>query len=78
MSVFLIVLLVFALLVVAKTIKIVPQKQVMIIERLGKYHKTAEAGLNIIVPFLIVFAPQSMFESKLVQLNPNPLFPEIM
>ena len=29
-----------------------PQKQVKIIERLGKYHRTAEAGLNTIVPFL--------------------------
>ena len=42
----------FAFLVVFKTIKIVPQKQVMIIERLGRFHKTAEPGLNIIIPFL--------------------------
>src|SRR5262249_8985293 len=32
-------------------IKIVPQKQVLIIERLGRFHKAADAGLNIIVPF---------------------------
>lgn len=44
-------LAVFALVVLFKTIKIVPQKQVMIVERLGKFHKTAEAGLNIIIPF---------------------------
>jgi regulator of protease activity HflC (stomatin/prohibitin superfamily) len=42
----------FALVVLFKTVKIVPQKQVMIIERLGKFHKSAEAGLNIIVPFM--------------------------
>src|SRR5712671_6425031 len=41
-----------ALIVLVRTIKIVPQKQVKIIERLGKYHRTAEAGLNTIVPFL--------------------------
>lgn len=41
-----------ALIVLIKTIKIVPQKQILIIERLGKYHKVADAGLNIIVPFL--------------------------
>jgi regulator of protease activity HflC (stomatin/prohibitin superfamily) len=40
------------LFILAKTIKIVPQKQVMIIERLGKFHVAAGAGLNIIVPFL--------------------------
>jgi regulator of protease activity HflC (stomatin/prohibitin superfamily) len=41
----------FVLFVAFKTVKIVPQKQVMIIERLGRFHKAAEAGLNIIVPF---------------------------
>jgi regulator of protease activity HflC (stomatin/prohibitin superfamily) len=40
------------LIVLLRTIRIVPQKQVKIIERLGKYHRTAEAGLNTIVPFL--------------------------
>ncbi len=44
-------IIVFALVVVFKTIKIVPQKQAMIIERLGRFHKAAEPGLNIIIPF---------------------------
>jgi len=38
--------------VLMRTIRIVPQKEVKIVERLGKYHRTAEAGLNTIVPFL--------------------------
>ncbi len=42
----------FCLVVLFKAIQIVPQKQVKIIERLGKYHRTAEAGLNTIFPFL--------------------------
>src|SRR5476651_1142639 len=42
----------FAFVVLVKTIKVVPQKQVMIVERLGRFHKSAEAGLNIILPFL--------------------------
>lgn len=40
-----------AVVVFFSAIKIVPQKQVLIIERLGRYHKKADAGLNIIVPF---------------------------
>jgi regulator of protease activity HflC (stomatin/prohibitin superfamily) len=41
-----------ALLTVAwKTIKIVPQSSVLLIERLGKFHRVAASGLNIIVPF---------------------------
>ena len=38
--------------VLMRTLRIVPQKEVKIVERLGKYHRTAEAGLNTIVPFL--------------------------
>jgi regulator of protease activity HflC (stomatin/prohibitin superfamily) len=42
----------FALLYVAwKTIKIVPQSSVLLIERLGRFHRVAQSGLNIIVPF---------------------------
>jgi regulator of protease activity HflC (stomatin/prohibitin superfamily) len=42
----------FALLIVAwKTIKIVPQSSVLLIERLGRFHRIAASGLNIIVPF---------------------------
>ena len=48
----LIILLVIVVLVAIKTIKIVPQSEVLIVERLGRYHKTAEAGLNIIWPFI--------------------------
>ena len=41
-----------ALLTVAwKTIKIVPQSSVLLIERLGRFHRVAQSGLNIIVPF---------------------------
>jgi len=48
---FLIILLIIILVVAFKTIKIVKQSEVYIIERLGKFHKIADAGLTIIVPF---------------------------
>ena len=43
-----------ALIVVAlvKSIKVVKQSEVYIIERLGKFHKAADAGLTIIIPFI--------------------------
>ena len=41
-----------ALVVAAKTIKIVPQATVMLIERLGRFSRLATSGLNVIVPFL--------------------------
>ncbi len=40
-----------ALIVAAKTIKIVPQSSVLLIERLGKFNRIASSGLNIIYPF---------------------------
>lgn len=47
-----IVLIIIVAFIAYKTFKIVPQAEVLIIERLGRYHRTAEAGLNVIVPFL--------------------------
>ena len=52
MEIFLIVILVFDLIVAFASIKVVRQSEVRVIERLGKYHKTAEAGLNFILPFV--------------------------
>ena len=48
---FLIVLLVIILIIAFKSIKVVRQSEVYIIERLGKFHKVADAGLTIIIPF---------------------------
>lgn len=40
------------LVIAVKTIKIVPQATVMLIERLGRFSRVASSGLNIIVPFI--------------------------
>src|SRR5436305_3488445 len=56
MDIFIVVFFMFialaALVVAAKTIKIVPQATVMLIERLGRFSRVAGSGLNVIVPFL--------------------------
>ena len=49
---FLIALLVIILIIAFKSIKIVKQAEVYVIERLGKFYKVADAGLTIIFPFL--------------------------
>lgn len=49
---FLIVLLVIILIIAFTSIKIVKQAEVYIIERLGKFHKVADAGLTLIIPFV--------------------------
>lgn len=52
MEIFFIIVIVFVLVVAFASIKVVRQSEVRIIERLGKYHNTAEAGLNFILPFV--------------------------
>lgn len=48
----LILFVLFAFVLIYKGVKIVPQSEVFVIERFGKYTKTLNAGLNFIVPFL--------------------------
>ena len=48
----LLVLLVIIVVIAFNSIKVVRQSEVYIIERLGKFHKVADAGLTIIIPFI--------------------------
>ena len=51
----LVILLLIALVVIVfmyKGLKIVPQSQTAVIERLGRYDRTLTSGLNIIIPFI--------------------------
>ncbi len=49
---FLLILLIIIAVIGFKSIKIVKQAEVYVIERLGKFHKIADAGLTIILPFV--------------------------
>ena len=60
-AVFLVFLGIALLTVAWKTIKIVPQSSVLLIERLGRFHRVANSGLNIIVPFFE--APRAVYWS---------------
>ena len=42
----------FVVVTIAKGVRVVPQGEEWIAERLGKYHKTLLPGLNIIIPYL--------------------------
>jgi len=47
-----IALLVFALLLIFLGVKVVPQQQAHVVERLGKFHAQLNPGLNFIIPFV--------------------------
>jgi regulator of protease activity HflC (stomatin/prohibitin superfamily) len=63
----------FVLVVLMKAIKTVPQKQVKIIERLGKFHRTAEAGLNTIFPFLDSVRETIDLREQITKIEPQPV-----
>jgi len=67
------ILVLFVLITLFQAIKIVPQKQVKIIERLGKYHRAAEAGLNIIVPFLDSVRDTIDLREQITKIEPQPV-----
>ncbi|HQR20147.1 MAG TPA: stomatin-like protein [Burkholderiaceae bacterium] len=46
------VLLVVAVTFVVKAVKVVPQQNAWVIERLGKFHAVLQPGLNIVIPFV--------------------------
>ena len=47
-----IVILVIAVIFVARSVKVVPQQHAWVVERLGKYHATLSPGLNFLIPFV--------------------------
>lgn len=47
-----IVILVIAVMFIARSVKVVPQQSAWVVERLGKYHATLSPGLNFLVPFV--------------------------
>jgi len=63
----------FLLIVLVQAVKIVPQKQVKIIERLGKYHRTAEAGLNVVVPFVDAVRDTIDLREQITKIEPQPV-----
>jgi regulator of protease activity HflC (stomatin/prohibitin superfamily) len=64
---------IFLLIVLLRTIRIVSQKQVKLVERLGRYHRTAEAGLNTIVPFLDAIRATIDLREQITKIEPQPV-----
>lgn len=74
MDIQLIVLGIVAFLVIvtlAKSIKIVSHAQLYVIERLGKFHKVLEGGLNIIIPFVDHVRARYTTQEQIINLIPQ-------
>ncbi|MBN2282042.1 MAG: paraslipin [Candidatus Marinimicrobia bacterium] len=66
LTVVLIGLFILFLIVLFKTMRIVPQKSAFVVERLGKYNKTLDAGLHILIPFLDKIAYKHMLKEQAI------------
>ena len=51
-AVFIMVLAVFAVIFIAKSVRVVPQQEAWVVERFGKFHTVLQPGLNFIIPII--------------------------
>src|ERR1700710_452252 len=74
--VLLVLLAVFVVAVLAKTVRIVPQARAGIVERFGKYKGSLPAGLNIVVPFVDKVRYMIDLREQVVSFPPQPVITE--
>src|ERR1700728_5309560 len=67
------VLVVVALFVAARSIRVIPQARAGVLERLGRYSRTLEPGLNIVVPFVERVRPLIDRRERVVNFSPQPV-----
>ncbi len=67
------VLVVFALFVAAKTVRIIPQARAGVVERLGRYQRTLGPGLAIVIPFIDKVRPLIDLREQVVTFPPQPV-----
>ena len=69
----LLVVLILIVLILASCIKIVPQAQAYVVERLGAYQQTWSVGLHIKVPFIDKVAKRVVLKEQVVDFAPQPV-----
>ena len=70
------VVVVFLVIMFARTVRIVPQARAGIVERLGRYHRTLNPGLTVLVPFVDRLKPLIDLREQVVSFPPQPVITE--
>ena len=68
-----VILIVIALIYIFKSIKIVPESRVLIIEKLGKYDRSLNSGLSFLNPFFDRVARSVSLKEQVVDFPPQPV-----
>ncbi|HEX3691515.1 MAG TPA: SPFH domain-containing protein [Solirubrobacteraceae bacterium] len=71
-----IVIVVFLVIVFARTVRIVPQARAGIVERFGRYSRTLNPGLTVLVPFIDRLKPLIDLREQVVSFPPQPVITE--
>jgi regulator of protease activity HflC (stomatin/prohibitin superfamily) len=70
------VVAIFVLFVLGRTIRIIPQARAGVVERLGRYSRTLDAGLTIVIPFIDRLRPLIDLREQVVSFKPQPVITE--
>src|SRR6476619_7402451 len=70
------VLVVFAAIVVAKSVALIPQAEAAVIERLGRYSKTVSGQLTLLLPFVDKIRARVDLRERVVSFPPQPVITE--
>ncbi len=66
-------LIIFAIVVVVRTVRIVPQQTAQIVERLGSYSRTLDDGMHFLVPFVDKVRANIDLREQVVTFPPQPV-----
>ncbi len=72
-TILIVILVILVLLILASCIKIVPQAQAFILERLGGYQSTWEVGMHFKLPFVDRVAKRVNLKEQVVDFDPQPV-----
>jgi regulator of protease activity HflC (stomatin/prohibitin superfamily) len=75
-TILLVVLVIVVIAAIARSIRIVPQATAGIVERFGRYHRTLNAGLNMVTPFVDHLRPLIDLREQVVSFPPQPVITE--
>ena len=70
------VIALLAIIIVVRSVKVIPQAQAAVVERLGRFHKTNNAGLVWLVPFLDRIRARIDLREQVVSFPPQPVITE--
>ena len=67
------VVILFAIIIVAANIKVVPQSKAFVIERLGAYHTTWQTGIHCLIPIVDRISKQVSLKEQVADFPPQPV-----